>query len=235
MNIKMLLFLILSINVLCLGNVIKDSTEVNDTTATSNYIILKYCDKLTIEDYNHLLDSLKQYHTTNYLRLRLAYTKTKDYNPYSVDESELFDTIYTKINSLKFEDAAEIIKTILNKDYVNIRAHLISGFIYKKLNDSLESNYHYSVYDGLIRSILESGDGKTTNTAFIVISTKEEYELLKALGFSSNEQMLVANEGHSFDEFKAVKTNTKEKYEFYFNIDIPFRRLSEELKGNKSK
>jgi hypothetical protein len=56
-----------------------------------------------------------------------------------------------------------------------------------ELGDSLKSEYHYNIYDGLLNSIYDSGDGISPETAYIVITTKEEYDFLNWFGLQFND------------------------------------------------
>lgn len=64
---------------------------------------------------------------------------------------------------------------------VDIDAHLIRGVALKELKRFAESEQHLNWFRGLVDSVLTSGDGRTPQTAFVVISVAEEYSILRAL------------------------------------------------------
>jgi hypothetical protein len=76
------------------------------------------------------------------------------------------------------------------------------------------------------------GDGRSMEKAFVVISTDEEYALLSILGLRPGGQSLMQGGGHAYDRLDAVDPKTNQKYEFYFQIDIPFGWLGRNLKSN---
>src|SRR5262245_38779163 len=66
----------------------------------------------------------------------------------------------------------------LRKCPVDAKVHLMRASLLLKVGDVSGHFYHRMVYYGLMTSIVTSGDGKTTKTAYKVISVDEEYTLL---------------------------------------------------------
>jgi hypothetical protein len=157
----------------------------------------------------------------------MAYTKTKDYNPYSVKIDELRRSIEFNIGEKKFERALEIADKILNERYIDIKTHLSCANIYDKLNNKEKSDYHYDIYNGLLSSIYFSGDGKSAETAFIIIEISEEYDLMKWLELEHTKQYLMLLDGYSFDIFEVSNDNIGT--ELFFNTALPLEHLSDEI------
>jgi hypothetical protein len=99
-----------------------------------------------------------------------------------------------------------------------------------KKGDSAKADFHRYVFKGLIDSVQSGGDGKSTEKAYVVISTDEEYALLNFLGLRPTGQALLNVGEHSYDKLSAVDPKTNEKREFFFQIDIPFGYLGRALK-----
>jgi len=210
----------------------QDSTNTNvpDGSQASNYYLLSLVNDWTDEDYNDLLDSLKQYHTTDFFKLRMCYTKTSGYDPYSVVISDMFKKVYKLLNTEDYKKALPILEDILNKKYVSFEAHALSAFCYSMLQDSVKQDYHTAIYHGLIGSIMDSGDGKDPQTAFIVIGTDEEYELLEIYNLQHGNQNLVNSEGHNFDMLDAKDRESGEEFNIYFNVDLLFKQLEKQFR-----
>ncbi len=200
----------------------KKEEEISKPDSLSNYFLFDYIQSLTAEDYTVKLDSIKNGESNDFFTLRMAYTKTKDYSPYETDISDSLKKVRTFIDSSQFDEALSILEYIQEHNFVNITSHLYSGYIYKELGDSIKSDFYYTIYEGLLNSIYESGDGVTHKTAYIVITTKEEYAFLGWFGLQFNEQSLISLDGYSFDLMKVTDPNTKEKHEIYFNIELAF-------------
>jgi hypothetical protein len=86
-----------------------------------------------------------------------------------------------------------------------------------------QAEFHRTVFRGLVSSIRNSGDGKSPETAWVVINVHEEYVILRILGFTPGEQSLLHNNGHSYDVMKVKNAKDGTGQTFYFNVDIPFK------------
>lgn len=222
---KMILFVILLVHSFSLGKNNGDSL-----THFSNYFILQHVDSLDGNEYFQLVDSLKAERKISYFRLRMAYTKTSYYNPYSTKESDVYKRVEELFLNRNINEAIKILYNLLDSNYVSIKAHMYCSFLYAEKGDSVRSNYHSNIYNKLLESILDSGDGKGYESAYWVISTKEEYDLINVFRLSFNEQNLIENDGHSFDLLKVQDEETHENIEIYFNIDLLQRHLSKMFK-----
>src|SRR2546421_2328651 len=132
---------------------------------------------VTTKNYESLLARVKQGdHTVDFKELRLAYTETKDYNPYGGD-LETRTAMATAFKDKQYDKALEQANKVLSKNYVDAVAHLIAFVSHRELQHTEQSAFHKYILDGLLKSISNSGDGKSEETAFVVISTDEEYML----------------------------------------------------------
>jgi len=89
-----------------------------------------------------------------------------------------------------------------------------------------KAEFHRTVFRGLINSIRNSGDGKSPETAWVVITVHEEYVILRVLGFRPSQQSLLSQNGHSYDVMKVKNAEDGTEQTFYFNVDIPFKHYS---------
>jgi hypothetical protein len=75
----------------------------------------------------------------------------------------------------------------------------------------------------LIITAVDSGDGKSLGTAYVVISTHEEYVLPQVLGLKPGQQSLRQQDGHNYDVLRATDPKSNAPVTLYFNVDIPFK------------
>lgn len=202
-----------------------DNVNDSDSSQQSNFLFFNYIKKLTVKDYYSLLDKLKSDDTTDFFLLRMAYTKTDSYEPYNSKDDESIKNCEKLLDGKKYKESLEPLDSILNRNYVNIKAHMYLGYIYKKMNKEDKSYYHYRVYEGLTNSFLETGNGKDVNNAYIVINVKEEYLLLDRLGLKMQSQRLVEEGGHAYDVLTVKEGNKSKPFDVYFNIDLPLKTL----------
>jgi hypothetical protein len=122
-----------------------------------------------------------------------------------------------------FPTALKDAEIVLARNYVNIDAHFVAFIANQEMGVPEKAKFHQAVFCGLIDSICDSGDGKSTEKAWVVIDVHEEYVVLRALGFRPSEQSLVNKDGHSFDVTKVKSMNDRTEETFYFKVDIPFK------------
>ena len=180
--------------------------------------------------YEALLEKVKAGDTNvSFKELRIAYTESEGYAPYG-GNSEGRKSMLAALKDKDYDKALGLAGTIFKQNYVDITAHLVSSIAYDELKNAERAKYHHGIVEGLIQSILKSGDGKSLETAYVVIATDEEYALFNVLGMKVVTQSLVHDKDHSYDKMDAVDRKTNQTATFYFNIDIPFNWLSKSLK-----
>jgi hypothetical protein len=104
----------------------------------------------------------------------------------------------------------------LKKCPVDAKVHLMRASLLLKAGDVQGHFYHRMVYYGLLTSIVTSGDGKTPQTAYKVISVDEEYTVLNHIGAKLIMQSLVKGPCDAMDvEFAGAKST------IYFDVSIP--------------
>jgi hypothetical protein len=174
-------------------------------------------------EYASLLASLKAGNTDiNYTRLRLGYMDSPEYKA-AKDVSSSEDAMFEALNKKDYSVALKSAEAVLECNYVNIDAHYIAFIANQEMGATEKAEFHRTVFRGLINSIRNSGDGKSPETAWVVISVHEEYVLLRILGFKPSGQSVMQKDGHSYDVMKVKNATDGTEQTFYFNVDIPFK------------
>lgn len=181
--------------------------------------------------YEALLARLKKNdQTVDFKELRLAYTESPQYSPYGGDSASR-TKMFASLKANEFDKALELAGTTLTGNYLDIMGHFGSFVAHRELGQAELASFHRFIFDGLLNSIKNSGDGKTTGTAFVVISTDEEYALFNYLGLRPTGQALLKENGHNYDRMTAADPKTNETITYFFNIDKPFNWLGKSLKN----
>jgi len=167
--------------------------------------------------------------TVDFRELRIAYTETKEYNPYRSARDER-QKMFAALNANQYEQAREFAEIILAQNFLDLNGQFGAFVSYRELGNAPKTTLHKFLFEGLVHSVENSGDGKSPETAFMVISVDEEYVLLNWRGLRATEQSLVNQNGHVYDLMKAVNTKTNETVSYYFNIDKPYNWLGKSLK-----
>jgi hypothetical protein len=173
--------------------------------------------------YETLLAKVKQGDLTiDFAAFRLAYTKTKDFSGYGgLDRRAAFEAL----NKNDFAKALQLAEKELEKNFVDINAHYIALIANRETGQAEKAERHRTLFLKLLESIEKSGNGKTPETAYVVISTAEEYVLLSYQGYQVTSQALIREKGHTYDKMSVVNPKTNEKAEFYFQIDAFFGKF----------
>jgi len=183
--------------------------------------------------YDVLLERVKkQDAAVNFLELRLAYTETKQYNPYGGDR-ETRKAMFAALNGKQYDQALLSSEKILAANYLDINAHFGAYVANRELGNADKADYHKKIFLSLLKSISDSGDGKTMETAFVVISTDEEYALFNFMGVRPTTQALIEEKTHHYDKMTVTDPKSAQEVSYYFNIDKPFNWLGNSLKSKQ--
>ena len=183
--------------------------------------------------YEELIAQAKQGKTDiDYAALRIAYADSKFYDGYNTDVIGLRGPFQKAFADGDCEGAIRQGQAILEKNYVFVDAHFVLGVCYRRLGQIEQSDRHTATARGLIKAILASGDGKTPETAFVVISVAEEYSVIGVQGSKKLQQALINKNGHSYD-LLTVANKSGGKDEVYFNIDRVMRWSTEKFNPRK--
>jgi|ERR1044072_5662272 hypothetical protein len=118
--------------------------------------------------------------------------------------------------------AVELGEIVLDYEFVNRGLHLAVANAYKELHDADKEKYHSAIAQKLLQAILDSGDGKTAKTAYKVHSIREEYQVMRELGYQVSSQALIMdNQYGSLDRLSGRNADGKEA-SFYFAINSFF-------------
>jgi hypothetical protein len=184
-------------------------------------------------DYEELVAQARQAKAEfDYAALRNAYADSKSYDGYNTDLISLRGPFRKAFADGDCASAIRHGQEILEKNYVFLDAHQILGVCYGRLGQTDLAERHTAAARGLYRSIHATGDGKTPETAFVVISVAEEYSVLGIQGLKRGQQVLIKKDGHSFD-LLTVENKSGGKEQLYFNIDRVLRWSAEKLKPAK--
>jgi hypothetical protein len=150
----------------------------------------------------------------DYAAMRYAYLDSPERKKGKYyDSKERNDVLQKK----DFEKALKMANEIFATDFVDINAHLFAAAAYHGLGREEDAKKEVDYARALVKSILDSGDGKTQDTAYVVISVDEEYIVLRFLEIRPGGQSLSGGKnGQMFDVLKGSKDG--QGVTMYFNI-----------------
>jgi hypothetical protein len=173
-------------------------------------------------DYEQLVARAEAGETVDYTALRHAFVQSKDYDGYGSEMRPKFDELWP---AFKAKDCAKVLAVsaeILKADYTLNAAHLVRGECLKLTGDASGAAREEAIGRGLLDSLRGSGDGKSIDTAYEVVTMAEERMLLSYLKLREVGQALIQSKGHQYDEITGRNEETGETRTVWFNVDALF-------------
>lgn len=168
----------------------------------------------------------------DYAAFRLAYATSPKYAPYG-SVQVMANTMKKAYIAGDCPTAMARAKDVFEANFVQIDAHMVAALCHKKAGNEEAARQEHTVFMGLMKSVLKSGDGRSPETAFVVISIDEEYRAMEALSLTPVSQALVHQRGSTFDRFEAKKRDSGQPVTLYFNVDRPQAQLIRTLQQKK--
>ncbi len=157
-----------------------------------------------------------------FTKLRIDYAKREDFNPYWKLAEER-RAIEQAMETGNVDLLLELSEKWLQKCPVDADVHAMRSHAANRVGDAKAYVYHLFFAMGLMQSVMESGDGRTPETAWKVISIVEEYSILREIGAEVTGKTLTATDPPC--DAMHVKLPTGEKTTLYFDVSIPMERL----------
>lgn len=191
-------------------------------------------DSLSFQYYPVLLERFQSFDTTlsfeDYNMIYYGNVFTEMYNPYAKSESEkTFIDLYKKE---KYDEAIQYGLSSLKENPVNLTVLFKLLVIYHHKNDMEKANAYAMLYYNLLGVIYLSGDGKSPETAMVVVNVSDEYEIIAELQLRNTSQALVGNcDLMTFDtKAQKVEKGQKKIKKLYFNVSKPLDYLNKLFK-----
>jgi hypothetical protein len=124
----------------------------------------------------------------------------------------------------QFDRAVAIAERMIDQGFVNVEARASCSSAYAKLNKPELAQFHRDVTAALMRSILKSGDGRSKETAFEGICTREEYVILSSRGLPFYGSAVtsfqeLADGRHKYARWEVRDPKTQQGVVMFFNLD----------------
>ncbi|MBR4391922.1 MAG: DUF4919 domain-containing protein [Bacteroidales bacterium] len=152
-----------------------------------------------------------------------------DYNPYKFENYEEVNKALSGDNNTEehWQKAALAIEKQLHSDPTNLRFHVYKQMAYSYVYGKESQEYRDAVFQvkTLLSAIMASGDGRSKETAFHVISVTDEYGLMDILGVSLKMQSLINDKDQSYDLME-LKENEYGLESLYFNTTVCMKAMN---------
>ncbi len=165
--------------------------------------------------------------TVDFAELRRLYAESPAYTPLrDADEPRLREVMSRGADRMTLDVA----RAILERNYLNVDAHLAAAVACEALADMDCRRHHEYVARGILDSIGRSGDGRTLDTAWVVISVPEEYAVAAVLGVRVIGQEVVRRDSRYYDRLTVRDPDSGTDRELFFDIDLIYAATQRSLK-----
>lgn len=127
-----------------------------------------------------------------------------------------------------FQEVISLTEPLLTECPVDPSFHLWRAAALQAAGRKEEAETHKRWYLGLMQSVLESGDGSSADTAYVTISTGEEYATLTYLGLTPRRQAVL--QGSPPVDVVSVVDDAGKPSTVYFTPALQFLRVMESLR-----
>ena len=158
----------------------------------------------------------------DYKSFRESFIESKQFKIASEKSTEfrkLTKEMYRQMSESKFDSIITTTKNMLSIDYTSMKAHKVLRQTYKIVGGTINAEKYKTIQFGLLKSIVNNGDGKSCENGWIVIQISEEYFILDMLGVKLDTQSL---DGGICDRMEVVDENGEKKV-YYFEISNVFK------------
>lgn len=176
--------------------------------------------------YDALVAELKSGNTAiDYQALRYARAVLPGYNPYDALADPDRGDMFRALAAGNLDRVVTLANQIIERDYTDIAAHAALATVLERRGTNEQGAFERAVADGLLRSIQDSGDGMTPETAYVVISVAEEYTLLGAGGAQVTKQSLLQTARGPVDALEIADRANGERRTVYFDVSRLFAAM----------
>lgn len=158
--------------------------------------------------------------TVNYTDFRNSFRDSKQFK---IKESikPKYDSLQRNVGKfIEKEDYDNIIKSMramLAIDYTSLFAHKYISQAYTMKNDNKNSEKHRKIEEGLLKSIIKSGDGHSCNSGWKVLQNEEQYFVVYMLGATYIDEKMYESGARRCNAIN-VKEKPGNNTTYYFDV-----------------
>jgi hypothetical protein len=133
--------------------------------------------------------------------LRSAYPYTDQWDPYGNKTTALLEQAAAAATGKDCTTALETLDAILKLDFTIDAAHALRSDCLAATGRDALARIESSIADGLIHSLMDSGDGNTEASAYVVMTRREEMDVLanRHLVVKLRQTQVRGDNGHLYD------------------------------------
>lgn len=162
----------------------------------------------------------------DFVALREAYRTSEAYRPIKhIPQSKLLQ-ITNSADS--YVDVISTCENILKANPMDLEARMMLAHAQEHLGESAEKTHQFA--EGLLDAILASGDGKSLETAWVLLSNHEAWTVMRVFGMKATDQQRVYHDdGRIYDVYQGKIDG--QSVQMYFDVTAPTEFIEEAIGG----
>ena len=159
--------------------------------------------------------------SVDFAALRASYPFTDQWDPYGNKTAALLDQAAAAARGKDCATALGKIDEILKLDFTIDAAHALRSDCLAATGNGAASKIESDIADGLIHSLMDSGDGNSEGTAYVIVTQREEMDVLanRQLVLKVRQTEVRGDNGRFYDEVQATSPRGGESLKtVYFDI-----------------
>jgi hypothetical protein len=141
--------------------------------------------------------------------------------------------VFQDLDARKNDEALAGARRIIDHNMANPEGHLLAMAALQRLGKDEYSKNEHAIVQAIVKSITDSGDGKSPETAYVTVDPSEEYFVISTIfGAQPNAQALVQQKGHAYDRMTITDDAGKEQV-LWFNTDASMEAMASALHPKK--
>lgn len=171
--------------------------------------------------------------TLNELRhLYIGYSFQEDYNPYLVNKhSDEIMELYSQPthSEIECDTIISYAERLLKNFPFDLRQMHLLSYAYNIKGDKDKAQLWTTKMRQLLEAIRSTGNGKSPETAWYVINSTHEYDIINSIGYTADKYVFV----EPCYDFIEIGENPDKAEGFYFNVSRMLREYERKYKENQ--
>ncbi len=131
------------------------------------------------------------------------------------------DAMVAAFEKKDYRDAVAKAEMVLDYEFSNISLHLATANAFKELAQADKDEFHTKVAQKLMDALISTGDGKSMETAYCILTTKDEYRIMQHFGYKVKMQLFATDPKtkSAFDILNGTDPKTGNDVGLIFDLD----------------
>jgi len=194
---------------------------MGDRALSSSEAAVAYAQRRQLQSrYTDLARKAAQGDPVDFAVLRSAYPYTDQWDPYGNKTTALLDQAAAAATGKDCTSAMEKLDEILKLDFTIDAAHALRSDCLAATGREPAAKIESNIADGLIHSLMDSGDGNTEASAYVVMTQREEMDVLanRQLAVKLRQTQVRGDNGHLYDVVQGTSATDVAVRTVYFDV-----------------